>query len=252
MVLFAGISIKSSVPVGLRGKHKSASARQAPVTMRVDGLKFLDTSQILKDTSQILNTAQSLVFGKDEGAQQDPAISKEITLPDAEDVDKQVEISRDGGCPVPPFVPYTATVPWHSGTRNLFSRFFPRYGNYCGPNYSSGRESGSLYWDKAPTDWLDYCCYRHDMGYDTLDQAKLHKADKEFLRCLQTIPESAKISTVGVTYRTLYILGLERFLLPYRDILVKKIEEGKRGRETAPEVIVEEVKERNVDMNTSS
>lgn len=48
------------------------------------------------------------------------------------------------------------------------------------------------------------------------------------------------------------VLGLERFLLPYRDILVRKIEEGKCGRETAPEVIVEEVKERNVDADRSS
>jgi hypothetical protein len=47
-------------------------------------------------------------------------------------------------------------------------------------------------------------------------------------------------------------VGLERFLIPYRDILVRKIEEGKRGRETAPEVIVEEVKERNADMDRSS
>lgn len=49
-----------------------------------------------------------------------------------------------------------------------------------------------------------------------------------------------------------WCVGLERFLVPYRDILVKKIEEGKRGRETAPEVIVEEVQERNADMDRSS
>jgi len=41
-------------------------------------------------------------------------------------------------------------------------------------------------------------------------------------------------------------------LIPYRDILVKKIEEGKQGKETEPEVIVEEVKERNADMDRSS
>jgi len=45
---------------------------------------------------------------------------------------------------------------------------------------------------------------------------------------------------------------LERFLVPYRDILVKKIEEGKRGRETAPEVIVDEVQKRNADIDRSS
>jgi hypothetical protein len=198
--------------------------------MKVDSLKFL-------------NTAHSLIFAKDDQENQ------AITLPEAEDVQKQVEISQEGGCRVPPFVPYTATVPWHTGSRNLFSRFFPRYGNYCGPNYSSGRESGSLHWDKPPTDWLDYCCYRHDMGYDTLDQAKLHDADKKFLNCLQNIPESEKIASLGQTYRNLYILGLERFLIPYRDFLVKKIDEGKRSRETPPEVIVEEVQQQRNGAN---
>ena len=79
------------------------------------------------------------------------------------------EREQPAGCPIPQFVPYTATVPWHSGPRNVFSKFFPRYGNYCGPNWSSGRESGSLHWDTPPIDWLDYCCYRHDMGYVALN-----------------------------------------------------------------------------------
>lgn len=43
--------------------------------------------------------------------------------------------------------------------------------------------------------------------YDTLDQAKLHDADKKFLNCLQNIPESEKITSLGQTYRNLYVLG---------------------------------------------
>ncbi|KAG0603677.1 hypothetical protein M758_10G112800 [Ceratodon purpureus] len=220
--------------------------------MKLDGLKFF-------------NTAQRIVFRGNDVGQENKVISKDIALPDAEalaedltpphthnDIGAPVELSPQPGCAVPPFVPYTQLIPWHSGTRNMFSRFFPRYGNYCGPNYSSGRESGSLHWDKAPSDWLDYCCYRHDMGYDTLDQTKLMDADKQFLNCLQKIPESANISTVGRTYQNVYILGLERFLIPYRDILIRKIEQGKRGKETSPEVIVEEVKERNADIDRSS
>jgi len=129
--------------------------------MKLDGLKFLNTAQI---PQQI----QRLVFGGNESEQGNN--QKEIALPDAEtsleEVDKGLdELRTQAGCPVPPFVPYTQTIPWHSGSRNMFSKFFPRYGNYCGPNYSSGRESGSPHWDKPPTDWLDYCCYRHDMGY---------------------------------------------------------------------------------------
>jgi hypothetical protein len=145
------------------------------VVMKLDKLKFLNTAQI---PQQI----QRLVFGGNEGEHENNnSISKEIALPDAEttslEVEKGLEELRSSqgqaGCPVPPFVPYTQTIPWHSGTRNMFSKFFPRYGNYCGPNYSSGRESGSPHWDKPPTDWLDYCCYRHDMGYSFLFSSTL-------------------------------------------------------------------------------
>jgi len=161
------------------------------------------------------------------------------------------EREQAAGCPIPQFVPYTATVPWHSGPRNVFSKFFPRYGNYCGPNWSSGRESGSLHWDTPPIDWLDYCCYRHDMGYDSFDQGDLYRADVEFLNCLKNIPERSRKNLAG-TYRNVYMLGLERFLIPYRQILVRKIEEGKQGRETSPEVIVKEVKQQNVNMDRTS
>jgi len=140
--------------------------------MKLDGLKFLNTAP-----QQI----QKLVFGGNDSEQENS--QKEIALPDAEtslaEVQKGLdELSTQAGCQIPPFVPYTQIVPWHSGTRNMFSKFFPRYGNYCGPNYSSGRESGSPYWDKPPTDWLDYCCYRHDMGYSlspTLFCSVLHQ-----------------------------------------------------------------------------
>jgi hypothetical protein len=47
----------------------------------------------------------------------------------------------------------------------------------------------------------------HANRYDTVDQAMLGDADKQFLGCLRNIPESAKISAVGQTYRNLYILG---------------------------------------------
>lgn len=163
-----------------------------------------------------------------------------------------MQTSKQGGCPTPTFVPYTATVSWHTGARNLFSRFFPRYGNYCGPNYSSGRESGSLHWDKPPTDWVDYCCYRHDMGYDAYDQAQLLDADHHFLKCLQKIPETAKISPMGATYQNLYILGLQSFLIPYRGFLVKKIEEAKRRKVRGAVGIVKELRENGApSMNRS-
>lgn len=57
--------------------------------------------------------------------------------------------------------------------RAALSRLFPRYGRYCGPNYSSGRDDGSKTWDQAPVDWLDNCCYRHDLAYDSHDQTVL-------------------------------------------------------------------------------
>ncbi|KAE8663807.1 Detected protein of unknown function [Hibiscus syriacus] len=36
-----------------------------------------------------------------------------------------------------------------------------------------------------PTDWLDFCCYCHDIGYDAHDQETLLKADLAFLECLE-------------------------------------------------------------------
>lgn len=83
------------------------------------------------------------------------------------------------------FRPYVSKVPWHTGPRGFLSQLFPRYGHYCGPNWSSGKDNGSLIWDKRPIDWLDFCCYCHDMGYDTHDQAELLKADLAFLECLE-------------------------------------------------------------------
>nr|CAD1833493.1 unnamed protein product [Ananas comosus var. bracteatus] len=97
----------------------------------------------------------------------------------------------------------------------------PRYGHYCGPNWSSGKNGGSMLWDQRPIDWLDFCCYCHDIGYDTYDQAKLLKADLAFLECL----EKPRMATKGganaaLLYRAMYIAGLRSILIPYRTHLV--------------------------------
>ncbi|CAI0541889.1 unnamed protein product [Linum tenue] len=120
------------------------------------------------------------------------------------------------------FRPYVSKVPWHTGPRAFLSQLFPRYGHYCGPNWSSGKDQGSLLWDKRPIDWLDYCCYCHDMGYDTHDQAELLKADLKFLDCLER-PNMVNRgdSHVAHIYRTMSIAGLKNILVPYRTHLVK-------------------------------
>ncbi|KAJ8751199.1 hypothetical protein K2173_016380 [Erythroxylum novogranatense] len=119
------------------------------------------------------------------------------------------------------FRPYVSKVPWHTGARGFLSQLFPRYGHYCGPNWSSGKDSGSLVWDKRPIDWLDYCCYCHDMGYDTHDQAKLLEADLAFLECLERPHMAAKGNThIAQVYRTMCITGLKNVLIPYRTHLV--------------------------------
>ncbi|XP_009790699.1 uncharacterized protein LOC107775715 [Nicotiana tabacum] len=119
------------------------------------------------------------------------------------------------------FRPYVSKVPWHTGPRAFLSQFFPRYGHYCGPNWSSGKDGGSLVWDRRPIDWLDFCCYCHDMGYDTHDQAELLKADLAFLECL----EKPHMSTRGdphtaLLYKTMCISGLRNILIPYRQRLI--------------------------------
>ncbi|MCO5561240.1 hypothetical protein L7F22_014861 [Adiantum nelumboides] len=140
---------------------------------------------------------------------------------------------------LPPFSPYSARVPWHTGIRAFWSQVFPKYGHYCGPNWSSGRSGGSLYWDKPPIDWLDHCCFCHDVGYDSHDQAQLYKADLELLECLQKMPppkqkprdgkdlshQSHEYGNGAVAwfYRNLYITGLQTFLLPYRRTLLKEM-----------------------------
>lgn len=106
------------------------------------------------------------------------------------------------------FRPYVSKVPWHTGARAFLSQLFPRYGHYCGPNWSSGKDRGSLVWDKRPIDWLDFCCYCHDIGYDTYDQGKLLEADLAFLECL----ERPKMATKGdpdiaSLYKTMCITG---------------------------------------------
>lgn len=120
------------------------------------------------------------------------------------------------------FRPYVSKVPWHTGPRAFLSQFFPRYGHYCGPNWSSGKDGGSLLWDKRPIDWLDYCCYCHDIGYDSHDQSELLKADLAFLECLER-PHMATRGDVHVAnlYKTMCISGLRSILIPYRQHLVK-------------------------------
>ncbi|KAM3692609.1 hypothetical protein ACJW31_08G101800 [Castanea mollissima] len=120
------------------------------------------------------------------------------------------------------FRPYVSRVPWHTGARAFLSQLFPRYGHYCGPNWSSGKDHGSLVWDKRPIDWLDFCCYCHDIGYDSHDQAELLKADLVFLECLErphmTTKGDARIANL---YKTMCITGLKNILIPYRSHLVK-------------------------------
>ncbi|KAI8526011.1 hypothetical protein RHMOL_Rhmol13G0275300 [Rhododendron molle] len=120
------------------------------------------------------------------------------------------------------FRPYVSKVPWHTGPRGFLSQLFPRYGHYCGPNWSSGKDGGSLLWDKRPIDWLDYCCYCHDIGYDTHDQAELLKADLAFLECLERPRMTTKGDPrVALLYKTMCISGLRNVLIPYRENLVK-------------------------------
>ncbi|KAF5745016.1 hypothetical protein HS088_TW07G00597 [Tripterygium wilfordii] len=131
-------------------------------------------------------------------------------------------IESNAGITRLPFRPYVPKVPWHTGPRAFLSQLFPRYGHYCGPNWSSGKDGGSLLWDKRPVDWLDFCCYCHDVGYDTHDQAKLLEADFAFLECLERQHGSVKGDPhIAQLYKTMCITGLNNFLIPYRSTLVR-------------------------------
>ncbi|RWR95758.1 hypothetical protein CKAN_02511400 [Cinnamomum micranthum f. kanehirae] len=130
--------------------------------------------------------------------------------------------SIESGCSLPLFRPYVAKVPWHKGVRAVLSQLFPRYGHYCGPNWSSGKDNGLPLWDQRPIDWLDFCCYCHDIGYDTDDQAKLLKADLAFLECLEKPRMTMKGDThAAYLYRSMCITGLRNILIPYRRQLVR-------------------------------
>lgn len=133
---------------------------------------------------------------------------------------RRMDASNNMSSPVR-FRPYVGKVPWHTGARAFLSQLFPRYGHYCGPNWSSGKDGGSLIWDKRPIDWLDYCCYCHDMGYDTHDQAKLLEADLAFLECLEKPHIIKGNKQVAHIYQTMCIQGLRNFLIPYRRHLLK-------------------------------
>eukprot|EP00252_Welwitschia_mirabilis_P001831 TRINITY_DN11779_c0_g2_i1.p1 TRINITY_DN11779_c0_g2~~TRINITY_DN11779_c0_g2_i1.p1 ORF type:complete len:485 (+),score=82.90 TRINITY_DN11779_c0_g2_i1:523-1977(+) len=140
----------------------------------------------------------------------------------------------DSDIEIPAFTPYMAKIPWHTGPRAFLSRLFPRYGNYCGPNWSSGKEGGGPLWDKKPVDWLDYCCYCHDMGYDSYDQAELLQADLAFLDCLERRKTSKKrtkrFMDATEAYRTMCITGLRNVLIPYRKFLVQQIESKRMAK----------------------
>ncbi|KZV44450.1 hypothetical protein F511_19351 [Dorcoceras hygrometricum] len=125
------------------------------------------------------------------------------------------------------FKPYVSKVPWHTGPRGFLSQFFPRYGHYCGPNWSSGKDRGSLVWDKRPIDWLDFCCYCHDIGYDTYDQSELLKADLAFLECLEKPHMSTKGDPqIAQYYKVMCVSGLRNILIPYRQNLLN-LQSGK-------------------------
>ncbi|CAM6093526.1 unnamed protein product [Calypogeia fissa] len=146
---------------------------------------------------------------------------------------------EQAGCGVQLFTPYPSKLPWHTGSKGALSRLFPRYGNYCGPNWSSGRESGSLVWDTAPIDALDFCCYKHDMGYDSYEQADLHQADLVFLNCLERMPQEgikAGDSPLSEPYRNIYIFGLRNVMIPYRKFVLQKVDEKTRKRLTEEEI----------------
>ncbi|XVF69499.1 hypothetical protein PTKIN_Ptkin11bG0086900 [Pterospermum kingtungense] len=117
---------------------------------------------------------------------------------------------QKGSAPIR-FRPYVCKVPWHTGARAFLSQLFPRYGHYCGPNWSSGKDGGSLIWDRRPIDWLDFCCYCHDIGYDTHDQEKLLKADLAFLECLERPNMSTKGDPhIAQLYKTMCTTALQR------------------------------------------
>eukprot|EP01018_Ginkgo_biloba_P005651 Gb_15712 [translate_table: standard] len=156
---------------------------------------------------------------------------QQINLPWNTKSDKQAKKTNaneleivESGCAIPSFTPYMAKIPWHTGARAFLSQMFPRYGNYCGPNWSSGKDRGGLLWDKKPIDWLDFCCYCHDIGYDTHDQAEMLKADIAFLECLEKIRMPPKGNPqVAEAYKSMCIAGLRKVLIPYRKQVLKQM-----------------------------
>ena len=73
-----------------------------------------------------------------------------------------------------------------------------------------------MLWDRRPVDHLDFCCYCHDMAYDTHDQAQLLRADLAFLRCLEgsrRTPARDGIAAAAI-YRAMCIFGEPNSPLP--------------------------------------
>eukprot|EP00899_Mesostigma_viride_P001458 jgi/Mesvir1/11312/Mv25183-RA.1 len=119
------------------------------------------------------------------------------------------------------FRPYRQRIPWHEGTRGTLCSAFPRHGAYCGPNWSSGRSSGSGTWDVPPESWVDRCCYFHDIGYDSMDQSDLLAADQAFASCLARRPleptgQPAHAGWWGELYGKACLQGIRHLLVPYR------------------------------------
>ncbi|KAL6579725.1 hypothetical protein OROMI_007749 [Orobanche minor] len=70
-----------------------------------------------------------------------------------------------------------------------------------------------LFGDRRPIDWLDLCCYCHDIGYDTHDQAELLKADLAFLECLERPNMSTKGDPqVAYVYKFMCTSGAEEYI----------------------------------------
>lgn len=74
-----------------------------------------------------------------------------------------------------------------------------------------------MLWDRRPVDWLDFCCYCHDIGYDTHDQAKLLKADLAFLDCLEKTRMTTERGGVSaaVLYRAMCTTGTSTNLITF-------------------------------------
>ncbi len=77
----------------------------------------------------------------------------------------------------------------------------PRYGNYCGIDWSGGKEirAGEIGPDVAPVDAMDKCCKEHDKCVyaaehpkDKCSPGKRKECDKALGKCLRNLPSDPK------------------------------------------------------------